>query len=165
MHFLEKNLEDIIWESDNIILQQKNLPIEGKKLRQLKVGNYGRPDIITYTKKYKKDVFVSPYLEITIYEFKKEKIGVSAFFQSLKYAKGIQTYLEEKKPELLFTLNICLCAKTIDISGEFIYIPSLFNSFENFGYINEIKFFTFDYLIDGINFVEHNEYNLYYKGF
>jgi hypothetical protein len=165
MHFLEKNLEDIVWESDNMMLQQKNLPIEGRKLKQIRIGNYGISDIITYTKKYKEDIAISPYLEITIYEFKKEKIGISAFLQSLKYAKGIQTYLEQKKPELSFTINISLCAKTIDLSGEFIYIPTLFNSFENFGYINQIKFYTFDYLIDGINFIEHNEYNLKYKGF
>tara|TARA_R110000782_G_scaffold264184_1_gene357245 strand:+ start:209 stop:712 length:504 start_codon:yes stop_codon:yes gene_type:complete len=167
MTFLEKNLEDIIWESDNIILQQRNLPIEGRKLRQLRIGNYGVSDIITYTRKYKETHRLEPYLEITIYELKKEKIGISAFLQSLKYAKGIQSYLEKHKPYIDFVLNIVICGKKVDLSGEFIYIPSLINSFENFGSINEIKFLTYDYLIDGINFINLNdfEYNLSNKGF
>jgi hypothetical protein len=83
----------------------------------------------------------------------------------LKYAKGIQTYLEKYKSNLDFTLNIVLCAKNVDMSGEFIYIPSLINSHESFGTINSISFYTFDYLIDGINFIENNKYNLKNKGF
>lgn len=165
MQFLEKDLEDIIWEADNILLQQKGLPIDGKKIRQLRIGYYGVSDLITCNRKYIQFSKTIPYLEITIYELKKEKIGISAFLQSLKYAKGIQTYLQEKKPDLPFVINIILCAKNIDTSGEFIYIPNLINSCENFGHINNISFYTFDYLIDGINFVEHIDYNLIHKGF
>ena len=165
MNFLEKDLEDIIWESENIKLQQRNLPIEGKKARQLKIGNYGVSDIITAKRHYKLVPFISPYLKITIFELKKEKIGIGAFLQSLKYAKGIKTYLEEKKPDVDFTIEIVLCAKHIDLSGEFIYLTDLINPNENIGCIDNISFYTFDYLIDGINFIEHTEYNLINKGF
>lgn len=165
MHFLEKDLETIIWESDNMKLQQKNLPIEGKKTRQLRIGNYGTADIVTFKRSYKESVFVEPYLTITIFEFKKEQIGIAAFLQSLKYAKGIKDYLELKKPKLQFILEIVLCAKKIDTSGEFIYIPDLVSSKESFGCVNSISFYTFEYLIDGINFIEHSGYELTNKGF
>jgi hypothetical protein len=165
MNFLEKDLENIVWEADNIKLQQKNLPIEGKKIRQLKIGNYGISDIVTYERQYLEFSETSPYLKITIYELKKEKIGISAFLQSLKYAKGIKTYMEEYRSNIDFTINIVLCAKDIDLSGEFIYITDLMYSFENFGFINKIDFYTFEYLIDGINFIKHENYNLTHKGF
>lgn len=165
MTFFEKDLEQIIWESDNELLQEKGLPVDGRKIKQLKIGNYGVADLVTFDRQYKEDLNIQPYLNITIYELKKEKIGISAFLQSIRYAKGIQTYFEEKRPNTIFTLEIVLCAKNIDLSGEFIYITDLINSFENFSYINCISFYTFDYFIDGIRFKKHNNYNLIHKGF
>lgn len=165
MNFLEKDLENIVWEADNIKLREKNLPINGKKIRQLKIGNYGVCDILTYDREYLDFCETSPYLRITIYELKKEKIGISAFLQSLKYAKGVKAYMEEHKPNIDFTIDIVLCAKNIDLSGEFVYITDLIHSYQNFGFINNIDFYTFEYLIDGINFIRHSDYNLIHKGF
>jgi len=165
MKFLEKDLEVIIWESDNEKLRQRNLPIEGKKFRQLKIGNYGVADLVTFTKRYAVSNSTMPYLEITVYELKKEKIGISAFLQSLKYCKGITAYLEKNKPEMLFTINIVLCAKEIDLSGDFIYITDLFKCMESFNTVNEVLFYTFNYDFDGINFQNHQGYDLIHKGF
>jgi hypothetical protein len=50
MDFLEKDLEDIIFDSPNEELRKRGLNIWGKKKRQLNIGNYGRADIITYDK-------------------------------------------------------------------------------------------------------------------
>ena len=76
MKFLEKDLENIIWESDNEKLREKGLEIYGKKFRQIRIGNYGVADLITVDRR--KDCFDGNFLDITVYELKKEKAGISA---------------------------------------------------------------------------------------
>lgn len=169
MEFLEKDLEEIIWESDNDLLIEKGLYIQGKKYRQLRIGNYGISDIITVQRTY--DWCVSnrkpiPYLEITVFELKKDKVGIGAFLQSLKYCKGIQTYLKQKKPKIEFKLNIVLASKNVDLSGEFIYLTDLFEPYnEHFGFLSSIDFYSFKYDINGIVFKNEKGYNLINKGF
>jgi len=169
MEFLEKDLEQIIWESDNELLQEKDLFIDGKKFRQLRIGNYGIADIVTIDKCYdychyqEKNI---PYLNITVFELKKEKVGISAFLQSLKYCKGIKTYLEDKKPRLKFKLNISLISKTVDTTGDFIFLTDLVNYDESdYGVIKAIDFYSFKYDINGIFFKREYGYNLVNKGF
>ena len=45
MTFLEKDLEQIIFETPKEKLQEKGLVIKGKLLRQIKIGNYGIADL------------------------------------------------------------------------------------------------------------------------
>ena len=47
MSFLEKDLEDIIFETDNDLLFEHGLFIDGQKKRQVRIGNYGIADLIT----------------------------------------------------------------------------------------------------------------------
>lgn len=164
MNFLEKDLENIIWESDNELLKSRGLLIGGKKLRQLKIGNYGIADIVTIEKKY--DYFpCDPYLSITVHEYKKDNISISSFLQALNYCKGISTYLH-KREFYAFTLNITLCGKNLDTSGSFCFMPDLL-SFSNirYGVVNKISFFTYKYELSGLNFINHNNYNLTLTGF
>ena len=163
MNFLEKDLEQIIWESDNEKLQTKGLEICGKKYRQLRIGNYGIADLVTV----KRRMFHSclPYIEITVYELKKEKVGIGAFLQSLKYCKGIQTYLEEKRPNIDFCLKIVLVSKEVDKSGNFIFLTDLVKKDYTYGGIQGIDFYSFSYEIDGIIFKKEYGYNLIHKGF
>jgi hypothetical protein len=163
MKFLEKDLEQIIWETDNEKLQQKGLLISGKKLRQLRIGNYGIADLVTY-EKIPHDFLSNSYFEITVYELKKEKAGISAFLQALRYCKGIYTYLEIYKPNIAFKLNIVLCAKEIDTTSDYIFLTDLLNS-EDFNTLNTITNYSFNYGIDGIEFKEEKGYNLSSKGF
>lgn len=163
MTFLEKDLEDIIWEADNEVLIQKGLDIKGKKYRQLRIGNYGISDLITVRKKYLHGLF--PYLEITVFELKKEKVGISAFLQSLKYCKGIQTYLTEKRPNIEFSLKIVLASKEVDTDGNFIFLTDLIQNENTLGNISDINFYSFKYEIDGIKFKKEYGYDLVNKGF
>lgn len=170
MNFLEKDLENIIWESDNAKLQQKNLNIEGKKFRQLRIGNYGILDLLTVEKKYYPcfgQNAVIPYLNITVYELKKEKVGVSTLLQAVRYVKGIKSYLEEKKPDIEFKLHITLCAKEVDIHSSFIFLLDLIDEEIDVpnGKLNSVSAYSFDYGIDGINFINHCGYDLINKGF
>lgn len=168
MNFLEKDLETIIWESDNIKLQQRNFPVFGKKYRQLKIGNYGILDLLTVEKKYYPDFgecAYKPYLNITVYELKKEKVGVSTFLQALRYLKGIKTYLESKY-DFEVKYHIVLCAKEVDIHSSFIFLTDFIEKRDiPNNLLNSISTYSFDYGIDGINFKEHCGYNLSVTGF
>ena len=165
MKFLEKDLETIIWETSNELLEERDFYIRGKKNRQLKIGNYGVADLVTFEKQYYYSQKTNPFLNITVYELKKEKIGISAFLQAIRYCKGIKSYLEDNKPNIKFVLNIVLCAKDIDLSGDFVYLTDLLYSENNFGQINSIDYYTFTYDFNGINFKQHSGYNLINKGF
>jgi hypothetical protein len=171
MEFLEKELEKIIWESDNEKLFKKGLFIDGKKYRQLRLGNYGIADIITvikdydikycyYDKKYKS----FPYLNITIFELKKDKIGIGAFLQSIKYCKAIKNYFEKNRKKIDFKLNITLIGKEIDKVSDFIYITDLIYSDEK-GFINSISYYTVNYNVDGIIFNKESRYSLINENF
>jgi hypothetical protein len=162
MHFLEKDLENIIWESDNEKLRERGFFINGKKLRQLRIGNYGIADLITY-KKYN-DNFGDKYLEITVFELKKEKAGISAFLQALRYCRGISSYLDDYKPNILYKFNIVICAKEIDKNSDYIFLTDLISS-DEFNVINNITNYSFTYNIDGIIFKQENGYNIINKGF
>lgn len=158
MKFLEKDLEDIIWESDNEKLQEKGLCIEGKKIRQLKIGNYGISDIISVFR-VPNDGFDESHINITIYELKKEKAGISAFLQAVRYCKGIKLYVERRKPNLKVKYNIVLCAKEIDTNSDYIFLTDLIYS-DECGFINSVTNYSFKYGLDGMVFKEENNYEL-----
>lgn len=163
MKFLEKDLENIIWESDNKKLREKGLWIYGKKLRQLRIGNYGIADLVTYEKMISENG-KSFFLDITVYELKKEKAGISAFLQALRYCKGISTYLNYKRPNIEYKLNIVLCAKEIDKTSDYIFLTDLLEN-ESYYTLNSVLNFSFDYDIDGIKFIKESGYDLTQKGF
>ena len=163
MKFLEKDLEQIIWESNNEKLQEKGLPIKGKKLRQLKSGNYGIADLSTF-ERIENDLGNGSFLDITIYELKKEKAGISAFLQALRYCKGIDTYLKIRKPHIIYNLNIVLCAKEIDTDSSYIFLTDFITSDYNCA-LSSVLNFSFDYEIDGIKFKQESGYDLSVKGF
>jgi len=161
MQFLEKNLEDIIWETSNEKLRERGFLIGGKKLRQLRIGNYGVADIVTYERK--KNVYGEIYLEITVFELKKEKAGISAFLQAIRYCKGIKTYLEDNKYYTNFKLRIVICGKEIDVNSDYIFLTDTIHS-NSYGKINSIENFSFNYSFNGIIFNKEYGYNLTNKG-
>ena len=73
-----------------------------------------------------------------------------------------------KKPKIRFKLNISLISKTVDTSGEFIYLTDLINHDNcggDFGSIKSINFYSFKYDINGIIFNRVSDYDLSIKGF
>ena len=150
MNFLEKDLEDIIWESDNQKLSERGLPINGKLIRQLNISGYGVADLVEW--QIIKKPYVGRVLEVTIYELKKDKIGIFALMQSISYARGIQRYLWCKLDNLEFIINIVLIGSSIDKSGSFCYFPDLICNDNSYGSLGNISYYTYDYKIDGIYF-------------
>jgi len=165
MNFLEKDLEEIIYKSDKELLQKKGLPIYGKLLRQLRIGNYGTADIVEVDRSYIDGAnSIYPYLKITVYELKKDKIGISAFLQAVRYVKGIKKYIE-KRGINSYSLHITLIGKDLDLNSSFCYLPDILNDYcSEFGE-NFLSNYTYKYGINGLEFNDELNYSLTNEGF
>jgi hypothetical protein len=169
MKFLEKDLEQIICKTDASKLQEKGLPLYGKLLKQVRIGNYGIADLVTIEKPYYNEMFKCHFKGIiTVYELKKDKISVSAFFQAVRYIKGIQRFLEKSNHNIAlnhFNFRIRLIGSEIDLDSSLIYLADLLTDDIGDYEINTedrtfIDFYTYDINIDGLNFKEHSGYEL-----
>ncbi len=164
MKFLEKDLEQIIFETRNELLQEKGLGISGKKVRQLRLGNYGIADLVTLTKPEFEtsenplyNGFHCEPVYIDIYELKQDKISVSAFLQACGYYKGVSEYISKnKKIKRSYKIRLNLIGKTIDKSSQFIYLTDIFD---------DVFFYTYDYDFQGISFKMEHNYVLTNPGF
>ena len=163
MSFLEKNLEQIIYETPNEQLRKRGLILNGKKIRQLKIGNYGIADLITY----RKETFRIPILQINVLELKKGQIDVNTFLQAIRYCKGISDYmLEERKTEIEFSFDITLIGSSIELNSSFVYLSEMFSAYyPPSGCVGNINLVTYKYNFDGISFHYESNYSLINKGF
>lgn len=160
MNFLEKDLEEIIWESDEVKLFEKGFYISGKKFRQLKIGNYGVADIVTFNRHYSD----RSHIIISIYEFKRDSAGISAFFQAVRYMKGIDRYLKRRDVNFSYSFNIILCARKIE-TNDYIYLADFISRDCNKGGLVGLYSFSYEYDIDGITFEQMENYSLENEGF
>lgn len=162
--FFEKTLEDIIFNTDNELLCEHGLIISGKKLRQVKIGNYGIADLITYN--IEKDYIYDNYLNIALYELKRTEINNNSLMQAIGYVKGIIEYLAKRQFEN-YKLEIKLIGEIINLNDNFIYLPSLFTDKIEYPLqsICNIEYYTYDYDFNGITFKDCNDYDLINKGF
>lgn len=166
MNFLEKDLEQIIYEASDFDLERAGLALYGKRFRQLRIGNYGIADLITVSKEFSDSPF-NNFLKITVYELKKDKISVSALLQAIQYCKGICDYFDKRKPNIIITLDIILIGKEIDLSGSFVYLTDLFqtDSYIIDRKVTSVKFYRYEYKINGLSFIKKSGYSLTNKGF
>lgn len=146
MGFLESDLEEIISNASRKDLAKRGLKIDGKLLRQVRIGNYGVADLISVKRHHYND----PYqLHITIYELKKDKVGISTYLQALRYLKGIRRYLEYRNFEYKYHIKIVLIGKTWDEFSIFSYFSEYLNDYMQW---DSLDVFTYSYNIDGISF-------------
>ena len=168
MKFLEKDLEEIIFNTPNDLLRDRDLMIYGVKKRQLRIGNYGILDIVSVDKEYNQDTMdTEPFLVFNIIEIKKDKIGISAFFQAIRYIKGIKRYLTVHKPTLRYTFELTLIGSSLDDKGSFCFIPDLIkgDGSDSDECIRHISFYTYTYELDGLIFESKSYYKLTNEGF
>lgn len=152
MKFLEKDLEDIIFETDNEILRQRGLAENlGKKKRQVRIGNYGISDIISY---FRPREYKCTWPIITILELKKDIIDVNTVLQGARYMKGVEQYLRKTNRDTSIEVRLCLIGK--NKSSDIIYFPDLFDN---------IGIYTYSYGIDGLYFEKCQNYHLLDEGF
>lgn len=162
MKFLEKDLEQIVWESDNAEITKRGMFIRGIKKRQLRIGNYGVADLVTFDRR-RCPVSDSNIIAITVYEFKKDSVSISAFLQAIRYVMGIHSYLEKREVSFFYYFNIVLCGNKIDLTSDLLYLPDLINNED--GILREISLFDYNYEIDGLRFTSHFGYKLVNEGF
>jgi len=169
MNFLEKDLETIIFETPNEKLVERGLDIEGFKKRQLRIGNYGIADIVTFSFRENADLekingkwevlSVNPYLSIEVFELKQKKIDFNTLAQCARYAKGIERYLKYREVSFEYRISLNLIGNEIEINGDFVYLLS-----DNF--LSNVNVFTYEYGFDGIRFnYLSNGYSLIEEGF
>lgn len=160
MRFLERDLENIIW--DNIHYKEDIRKLIGKGLtclydlpttvraRQLRIGNYGIADMVTLNRN-------SDNIYVTVYELKKDEINIDSLIQAARYSRGITKYLNARFEHWHLYVDIVLIGNKINQS-DWVY---LFNSF-----VNDVSIYTYDFDIDGLRFIEHHmNYSLVEEGF
>jgi hypothetical protein len=164
MNILEKDLEEIIHNSSSEELYERGLYLSGKSIRQLRIGGYGISDLIFYRREYFFDyndrgVFgMTSTLIITVCELKKEKAGISAFLQAVRYTKGIKSYLD-KRGFKNYKLEIVLIAKEIDNSSDYIFLTDIIKS-ESLRFVNDISNYSVKYCLNGLSFNLERGYKL-----
>tara|TARA_R110000803_G_C11936685_1_gene316054 strand:+ start:204 stop:668 length:465 start_codon:yes stop_codon:yes gene_type:complete len=154
MKFLEKDLEDIIFNAPNSELGNRGLPITGLKIRQIRLGNYGISDLITINKKIKrkKGVIIGHCIDIIVYELKKDEVNKDTLSQLLRYMKGVHRYMKAFK-SVEYTLQGVMIGKSTH--DDIIYLSD----------VSEFEIFNYDYDYNGISFEEVNNYSLKHEGF
>ena len=149
MNFLEKDLEDIIWETQKTQdgrnkLKARGLPINGKMIRQFNLSEYGQIDLLTV--KIYRDI-----IDVTIYELKQKEVNTGTLLQACRYATGIKRLVEEKFEDILFDrdliVNKVLIGSSLDLKSEFTY---LYNEIE------QCEIYTYEYSLEGIVFNLHD---------
>lgn len=175
MKFLEKDLEDILWENlqtdeGTDILCDRGLATQTpyKSYRQFRIGNYGIADLITYdrAKYFKTGKYTGMIAEIprvTIYELKKEELTANSFLQASRYAIGILRYLEYRKKDYdPITIDIILIGKGVDKnSRDLKYLQPLTNDL----YTLHVYVYNYRYGMDGISFELQESFKLKDEGF
>ena len=162
MKFLEYDLEEIICKTSNDKLFDRGLPLHGRKFRQQRIGKYGIADLITVSK-FSGSPFQDPALVITVYEFKKDKVGISAFLQAVGYAKGIERYFSKRKKITKYNviIRIRLVGRYIDTDSTFAYLADLIPS--NY-YGDFLSVYSYSYDIEGLTFKKEQNYSLIEEG-
>lgn len=154
MEFIEKDLENIIWDNAQTRegrekLFSRGLDIQGKLFRQVNIGGYGIADLISVEidrGRWGDDVIV------TIYELKKEQINVDTLIQACRYYKGIQRFVYARYGDAIedfdLTIKITLIGKTIETQSDFVFLLDRCIDDCN------ISVYTYKYDIEGLRFDE-----------
>ncbi len=153
MDFLEKDLEEIVFNTPNARLVERGLDlINGKKLRQVTIGNYGRADLISITREHRANL-----ISIKVYELKKGIIDSDTFFQAVNYLRGIMSYISKRKifDDYHVDYSIILIGRAF-ANDKTCYLPSVFEN---------VFIYTYDYDYDGIKFNEQKNWSLKVEGF
>ena len=148
MEFLEKDLEDIIWdaaqdEKGRDLLSDRGLDIQGKLMRQVKLDAYGTADLVSI---YIDGPRLYRQVEVVVYELKRDLIDVSTLMQACRYATGVKRFFNEKisNRSLSIEIKILLIGKRVELNGDFVLLYNMISQF--------CEIYTYSYGIDGIYF-------------
>lgn len=171
MKFLEKDLEQIIYESDTYSLANRGIFVTGRRFRQLRIGNYGVADLVTFDRPFLHSHFKKQCRgRITVFELKKDAISVSAFFQAVRYVRGIQRWMQKYHPHLLDRIDFNIVLVGNECSGDVVYLNNIFQLETSERLVDEfpvcsISIYRYNYDFDGISFEDVSDYFLTEEGF
>lgn len=154
MNILEKELEDLIFNGEKQHIYDRGLFSIGNYSvfsRQLRIGGYGIADIVGFNYDIESHSENLRILNIGIFEIKKEKITIEAFKQAIRYAKGLEVFIQSN---FNFSCNFefNLIGTSIEISDEFIYMAD---------FIENLNIYTISIdLYEGVKFKCHRNYHL-----
>ncbi len=162
--FLEKNLEDIIFEADKDELSDRGLDIYGKIYRQFDLGKYGIADLVEFYKYIEEEKTCdesTDYL-VTVYELKRGEIDFSTFAQALRYVNGLIIKNKNEYPKIKCQYKIVLIGSKLTNKDEFKSFPELisptFTMREDPDKVIGIELYEYSYGINGINFKKNDYY-------
>lgn len=161
MKFLEKDLEDIIYENFDEV-RSRGLDIGhtsnnryksfyGLK-RQVGLGKYGAADLIhldVTQSERGQDAKFGRKTTITIIECKLDKIDVNAYMQAKRYATAIRETTGYYDSDDSIKIRICLIGSRLELSGDFLY---------TLNFDDDCDVYTYSYGVKGITFERHYPY-------
>jgi len=128
MDILEKEIEDLIWDSltdeGSNELYLRGFPKSDYYLRQFDLGSYGIADLIGVT------ISASHFISINIYELKRGEVNIKTLLQAARYEKGIRSFIIQNfniLPEKI-SFHLYLIGKRIDTSSDFCYLIDVFDN-------------------------------------
>jgi hypothetical protein len=154
---LEKDLEDMIYCANPEDLRKAGLPMWKNLVQQVRLGNYGIADLINFEiiDVLKDKIIVKP----TIIELKQGKVGEEAFFQALRYSKGIEELycrkISKEKKVIFRDFEIVLIGNRVDTRSNLIYISDI---------CRNISFYSTQITLNGIEFKNEFGYKLTDQG-
>lgn len=116
MDFLEKDLEDIIWNAAQTNvgreeLKRRGLEIHGKMYRQVNLGGYGRCDLLAISIDGKN-------VCVHIYELKKGELSTSTLAQVLKYKRAVLDVLLGKLHNHQISIKCTIVGRSTNVYLE-----------------------------------------------
>lgn len=137
MNFLEKDLEDIIWECCNSkdgydLLEDRNLYFHPRSYRQFKLGGYGIVDIMNVTYDSHLDM-----ISIQLVELKKESLKVSHLIQICRYVSGLRSMIDGvDTKKLLYNTRVygVLIVPKVDTNSDLIFLSNLLEDIRIYSY-------------------------------
>lgn len=176
MEFLEKNLEDILFESlkddkKYNFINERGLYVTKPYLlkRQFSIGNYGTCDLIALNRPYELKTDQGYIVEkepviITIYELKQNKIDLNSLLQIMRYMKGVKRWMYKNK-SCNYKIRGVLIGNSINTSN-YVYLFDYFQDHLDTE-LGEISVYTYNYKFDGIEFenIDLSQYILVDEGF
>lgn len=162
--FVEKDLENIITKTKIKDLVSSGLDFckyHSVLYEQFTIGNYGVADIVLCGRN-------GGDILITVVELKKGNIDLSAFFQALRYAKGIQRFLElrgYKKDGPVLTKSFYRVKINIVLIGRELYDRDGFRYLTDLVPYDGITFYTYNLESNSISFEKRHSYRLSDEGF
>lgn len=141
MRFLERNLENIIWNDLPSCLDRGfGLEPFDRRYRQLSIGSVGIADLIYLSVE-------DAQVDIQIVECKKEVVNLATYGQACRYELALrEAFSHHKMNEQELCLSKVLVGQKVDERGDFWSVIASDPT---------VSVFTYDYNSDGIHFEQH----------